>query len=544
MMDETVISNEEESYEPRFTWPTPQVREFNPWLVYAICLGVSLVFMFFFGLNSPLHTFNSHCDYQWFMTMGRGIVAGKVPYRDLFEQKGPIIYLVFAVASLFPHPQIAVWCIEILCISLFLFFCYRIARKFLSPWLALLVLPMMMMVLSTNYARGLEGSCVEEYCFPIFAYGLLCFLDFIMDRRPESWQRSLALGICMGILFWVKFTLLEFFLVPLIIWFFVHAKERDLWIILRTGLIMLGGVLIVTIPVIIGFAAVGALDDLFAVYIQVNINAYDGNVQNGNNNVHTITPWRSFRESLSIGVYYIIMLIFGVACFAVHNWHQKSGQWLLIAVGVTWVMVGFFCGYFYYYLPLFTYSLLGVIYAVKIPAYMLTTAGVKIRRRVISISMLVVAFVISMLLSLPFVSNLKEINRPRSSYAPLVVADIIQEYNATANTQATLFCYYMSDCGFYNAAGLIPNVRYYAENGFTRAAFPEMFDSFDATIKNRVCDFVVTYLFIYRENEDFLKQYYHPYFNNDLTESTLPFNYFEPNGYGKSQIVILFRNEK
>ena len=77
-------------------------RDFNPWLIYVICLGITLFFMFFFSVNSPIYTFNSHCDYNWYLTMGRGIVAGKVPYRDLFEQKGPITYFVFAFASLFP----------------------------------------------------------------------------------------------------------------------------------------------------------------------------------------------------------------------------------------------------------------------------------------------------------------------------------------------------------------------------------------------------------------------------------------------------------
>ena len=138
-------------------------QDFNPWIVYVVCLGITVVFMFFFGLNSPLHTFNPFTDFNWFVTMGRGIVAGKVPYRDLFDHKGPITYFVFAIAGLFPNYQIAVWCIEIICISLYLYFCYRIARKFLSPWLSLAVVPLMMMVLSTNYCRGLSAMSAEEF---------------------------------------------------------------------------------------------------------------------------------------------------------------------------------------------------------------------------------------------------------------------------------------------------------------------------------------------------------------------------------------------
>lgn len=510
-------------------------QDFNPWLVYAFCLGVALVFMFFFGLNSPIHTFNSHCDYQWFMTMGHGIVAGKVPYRDLFEQKGPLVYAVFAVACWFPNEQFVIWCFEVFCVSLYLFFCYRIARKFLSPWLSLAVVPLMMAVLSANYARGLEGSCVEEYCLPIFAYGLLCFLDFIMDQRSATWRRSLAIGICLGVLLWSKFSMLEFFFVPMLIWLVINLVHRNFAQIFRSGLIMLGGILLVTIPVLIAFGVAGALNDLCAVYFQLNISAYSGDTEN-----FAASPWRRLGDSFLLGTYFMLLMVWGTVCFAVHNWQQKSGWLLLITVIATWSMIGFFCGYLYYYLPLYAYTVLGIIYALKAAVRILQNVEITIKRRWASILMVPLATAISFLVALPVVKNLSEINRPRSAYTPLVVADMLAEYNQTAAQPATLFCYRMADWGFYNAAGVVPTVRYYAENSFTRESFPEMFDAFDATIRDQLCDFVITYQNIYAENEAFLSTYYRPYFDT-LEASTLYTCYYEPTGYRENKIIILFR---
>ena len=516
--------------------------DFPVWAVYLVCLGVSFVFMFFFGLNSPLHTFNPHCDYQWYMTMGHGMVSGKVIYRDLFDHKGPITYAIFAFACLFPNPQYAIWCIEILCVSLFLFFCYRIARKFLSPWLSLLVVPLMMMVLSTNYARGIEGSCVEEYCLPIFAYGFLCFLDFLMDRKVVTWRRSFTLGICMGILFWVKYTLLEFFVVPMIIWLIISITEHKFTKLMRNALIMFGGFVLVTIPIIIWFASLGALHNLFEVYFFDNISKYDGShYQNGAEEV--FNPLINFVYSFFIGSYYIIALIWGLICFAVSNWKKKSGWQLLIAGLCTWIMVGFFCGFAYYYLPLFVYAVLGVIYTVKIVAHILQSVEITIQRRAYRITMFGFAIVLSFFVALPFVTNIKEINRPRENYAPLVVADMIAEYNQTATRPATLFCYSMADVGFYNAAGVVPNVRYFAESSFTKTKFPEMFASFDETISEQLCDFVIVCRSVYENKESFFTNYYHPYLNHNLDESTVPYSAFEPGGYIKTRIVVLFRNE-
>ena len=527
--------------QPTATPAQPQ-RDFNPWLVYAICLGISCLFMFFFGLNSPIHTFNSHCDYQWFMTMGRGIVAGKVPYRDLFEHKGPLVYAVFAVASLFPNAQVAIWCFEVFCINLFLFFCYRIARKFLSPWLSLMILPLMMLVLSTNYCRGIDGSCVEEYCLPIFAYGLLCFLDFLMDQRSATWRRSLAIGICLGILLWVKFTMWEFFLVPMLIWLITNLVRRKFAEIFRAGLIMLGGCALITIPVLIGYAAVGALDDLFMVYFQINITRYSGSDVEFTAAEAAVRPWKNLLKVLVIGSWFSVMLIWGVICFTVQYWRKKGGYLMLISVIVTWLMMGFFGEIAYYYLPMFTYAVLGVVYSVKVVVHALQSVEITIRRRWASTLAILIVTVVSFLAALPLVTSCAEINRPREAYAPLMVADIIAEYNRTVAQPATLFCYRMADCGFYNAAGLIPNVYYYGQNTFTENVFPEMFAAFDQTISDQLCDFVVTYKDVYLEKEDFLSVYYHPYADNDLAASTLPFNFFEPGGYGHNEIVILFRN--
>ena len=516
----------------------PVLHDFNSWIVYAVCLGVSFVFMFFFALNSPIHTFNTHCDYQWYMTMGNGIVAGKVPYRDLFEQKGPVVYAVFALACLFQNAQFVIWYIEVLCISLFLFFCYQIARKFLSPWLSLTVLPLVMRVLSVNRVRGVNGACVEEYCFPIFAYGLLCFLDFIMDHKKNGWRRSLALGVCIGILFWVKYTMLEFFIVPLIIWLVLCIKEHDFLRIVQNGLLMLGGFLIVTLPIIICFAALGALDDLWQVYFMANISTYG----NGNYAADYRSPWSNFAYSFFIGEYFIIMLIWGLVCFAIHNWKKRGGVLLLISAIVSWLMVGFVGAYAYYYLPLMTYAVLGVIYLIKVVTHMLQSVGIVIKRRLVRVIWLSIVTVVSFLAALPLVGNLVEINRGRENYVQLVVADMIAEYNQTTGQSATLFCYLMADCGFYNAAGIVPNVYYFAENSFNEENFPEMFAAFRNTISEQKCDFVVTYRSKYEENKEFLSTYYHPYIDNNLDASTLPFVFYEPGGYSKTEIVVLFRN--
>ena len=52
--------------------------------------------------SSPLFPLNPWDDANCFLTVGRGIIKGLVPYRDLYEQKGPVLYLVDDLCALVP----------------------------------------------------------------------------------------------------------------------------------------------------------------------------------------------------------------------------------------------------------------------------------------------------------------------------------------------------------------------------------------------------------------------------------------------------------
>ena len=220
-------------------------------------------------------------------------------------------------------------------------------------------------------------------------------------------------------------------------------------------------------------------------------------------------------------------------------WRQKSGWLLLIAIMPTYFLIGFICGYGYYYLPLYAYEILGVVYAIKLVANILRAVDCKVQKQWIKSVVLILVAILSYLLSFPFVSATVEINQPRENYAPLVVADIIAEYNQTAEAPATLFCYYMADWGFYNACGIVPNVKYYAINNFTREEFPAMYESFDEIISEQKCDFVLATLEMYETNE-LLSSHYAPYFETK-EDSKINFKYWVDTCYFEAPLIILFR---
>ena len=46
---------------------------------------------------SPIYPFNNWDDTNSFFTVGKAIANGKVVYRDIYEQKGPLLYYLFVL---------------------------------------------------------------------------------------------------------------------------------------------------------------------------------------------------------------------------------------------------------------------------------------------------------------------------------------------------------------------------------------------------------------------------------------------------------------
>ena len=142
--------------------------------------------------NSFLYPMNDWVDVNCFFTVGRGITHGLVPYLDLYDQKGPLLYFVYALAALMTeHSFLGVFVIEVLLFSLFLYIGGRIAEllsdKPCAFWLTVAGLGIGI-PLSPAFSHG--GSA-EEFSLPVFAGALYIVLKTI--RNIALCQKGKAL---------------------------------------------------------------------------------------------------------------------------------------------------------------------------------------------------------------------------------------------------------------------------------------------------------------------------------------------------------------
>ena len=66
----------------------------------ALSLLSALAVLLIASTSSPLYATNFWTDTNIYFTIGRGMTQGLMPYTDLFDHKGPLLYMLYALGAL------------------------------------------------------------------------------------------------------------------------------------------------------------------------------------------------------------------------------------------------------------------------------------------------------------------------------------------------------------------------------------------------------------------------------------------------------------
>ena len=177
------------------------------------CFIISALFLGVCSKSSPLYPMNDWVDVHCFLTLGKGILNGMVPYRDLYEQKGPLLYLIYAVVSLFSQRGfMGQYLLEVISFGFFLYFSAKLARLHLGESrLVYVIIPALAMIVGTSKAFA-HGGSVEQLCLFIFVYGLYSMSSACHENRPLSQKEAILNGVFAASLFWIKFTMVGYYM--------------------------------------------------------------------------------------------------------------------------------------------------------------------------------------------------------------------------------------------------------------------------------------------------------------------------------------------
>ena len=158
--------------------------------------------------SSPLYATNFWTDSNLYFTIGRGMLEGLMPYRDLFDHKGPLIFMLYALGALVSDTSFfGVFLLEAASLAAMLFFAQRTVALYGRGRLTLAVIPLTAVVTACSAAFN-QGGSAEEFCLPALSLALYCALRRMKEgdgcKRPA--RLYAAFGAAMGWVFSIKYT--------------------------------------------------------------------------------------------------------------------------------------------------------------------------------------------------------------------------------------------------------------------------------------------------------------------------------------------------
>lgn len=441
---------------------------------FLYCLLLAISFLLICSKNSPLYPMNDWVDVDCIFTVGKSLNNGAVLYRDIFDHKGPFLYFLYSIAAFISDTSyIGLWIFEIISITGFFFFSIKCVRLFTTNDRYLYaVLPIFaLFVLTTNaFAHG--GSTEELTLLPL-TYSLYYFLRVLNKKEIKQIEHFLV-GACVGIVFWMKYTIVGFYLGAYVYLLIYVIAKKDL----QTFLNMLknfAGFVIITLFVIGYFAYHSALMDLWEVYFYGNIFLYGEKA--------SLFSKIYFMIANLVGTSFVNKLLF-FPTYIGFLWMliKRRKETLFCVLSFATSVLGIFFGtaYNYYSLVLATFAFLG-LYPVCDGLAKLFESREKFK---FSKGIPVISMILCIILSIFLSENTYLLKYDKSDMPQYKFATIINSVE-----DATLLNYHFLDGGFYFAADIIPENKFFY---FSNLPAPEMEADQNQMIENKEVDFVVT----------------------------------------------------
>lgn len=440
---------------------------------YVFLLVTAALIITICSKSSPLYPLNDWVDANCFFTVGKSMLHGKVLYRDIVEQKGFYLYVLHALGYLISNTTFfGMYLLEIAAAFAFLVYTYKIALLFCSDADVLYLIPVLAAFVYGTHAFS-HGDSAEEFCLPLLAYALWAGLKALRNNEMPTNKEFFWIGVTSGCVLWIKYTMLGFYLG----WFIVPAYLMicgRAWKKLISSVAAIAlGVGVATLPVVVYFAANGALHDLWQVYFYDNMFIYSSTEGVKHNTLANIVRGSYYamlyNREITLGI------ILGIAWFGMIKKGRTFAQ-LLCSMLCTAIFV--FCGaglsrYYAFVFAAFMPTALPML------GWLLTCVPQSIRR-CCRWACPIFGVVLALLLNNnAYMLRYTEDDLPQFAFKQYV--DQVEN--------PTLLNYGFLDGGFYTVYDIVPHCKYFCR---LNVQLEEMIETQDDYVKQGLSDFVVT----------------------------------------------------
>jgi len=287
--------------------------------IYFILLaGIGSIWLLLHSLSTtPLVDGYYGFDVIMFRVFGEGWSRGMIPYRDLFDHKGPVFHLFYMLGYRISDSKWSMFIIQCVIFSITLGSFYKIARLFVREKLAFIFVLMTLLVMN----RCLDwGGMTEEFSLPFLCvslyFQLLWFKKCQEAQRAgkkicrHPWQWAFIYGVSFMCIAFIRLNnafALCFFVLVIAIRLAVNSEYRNL---LQNAGGFLLGMLLVFLPVSIYFIANHAFYDMIYSVFLFNLKYMELTAQ-----TYSISQWvYVLVYLLPLLILFAVSILYGFRC--------------------------------------------------------------------------------------------------------------------------------------------------------------------------------------------------------------------------------------
>ena len=314
----------------------------SKFLLLVIVLHMAICAAFSLSMN-PI-TDDAGVDSSVFAYVGNGIANGLLPYRDMFDHKGPLLYLINYAGMCLNIGYQGVWVVELI-----LFFtCVTVSVMLLRPIINVKALTLSGAPLLWLFIRlSCGGNMSETYSLYISMIAWAALLKDIYLDEVKS-HTILLQGFAAGCILCLRPNMLGFCVPTMLILIWDLFTTKNIGRFLRRVACGVCGLLIVLTPIAYWLYRNEILEDCWNCYIGFNV-----------------MYMRGLQSSIDSNIYIVVfVLALNIILLRIAKGRTRCVlRWNLVCVIFSALFIAMKLNYRHYYLPILSSLVFPLAYA-------------------------------------------------------------------------------------------------------------------------------------------------------------------------------------